>query len=294
MNSNRISSGLIGFDRITGGLALGQLITITGRPAMGKTAFAITLMMNIGLKQQIPVAFFSIEISNTQIGKRILKNWASDDFNISAEKSEDIEQIDYKQLLYKLYKAPIFLDDTPTISIDEIEDKIVNHISKYGVKVVIIEYLQLIRGFDVIPDNIMRRLKAIALNHGICIITISQLYKDFYPLKPYDSDSDEDFFRGATKDIMNNSDLVVLLYRPAYYGLICGSAESQNIVEAIILKGKNEQIEIAPLTLLPEFPRFTDYIAEEVDSTIKVVDVIRNRDELEEWQRKWQRKIGLI
>lgn len=294
MNSNRISSGLIGFDRITGGLALGQLITITGRPAMGKTAFAITLMMNIGLKQQIPVAFFSIEISNTQIGKRILKNWASDDFNISAENSEDIEQIDYKQLLYKLYKAPIFLDDTPIISIDEIEDKIVNHISKYGVKVVIIEYLQLIRGFDVIPDNIMKRLKAIALNHGICIITISQLYKDFYPLKPYDSDSDEDFFRGATKDIMNNSDLVVLLYRPAYYGLICGSAESQNIVEAIILKGKNEQIEIAPLTLLPKFPRFTDYIAEEADSTIKVVDVIRNRHELEEWQRKWQRKIGLI
>ena len=52
------------------------------------------------------------------------------------------------------------------------------------------------------------------------IITISQLYKDFYPLKPYDSDEDEDFFRDATKDIMNNSDLVVLLYRPAYYGLI--------------------------------------------------------------------------
>ena len=265
MNSNSISSGLIGFDRITGGLALGQLITITGRPAMGKTAFAITLMMNIGLKQQIPVAFFSIEMSNAQIGKRILKNWASDDFNISAENSEDIEQIDYKQLLYKLYKAPIFLDDTPIISIDEIEDKIVNLISKYGVKVVIIDYLQLIKDFAVNPNEIMTRLKAIALNHGICIITISQLYKDFYPLKPYDSDEDEDFFRDATKDIMNNSDEVILLYRHDYYTQIDDSAEPQNIAEAIILKGQNEQIEIAPLTFLPEFARFTDYIAEEAD-----------------------------
>lgn len=284
--SYNINTGLTDFDNTTGGIAAGQLLTITGRQAVGKTAFAITLLVNIGIQQQIPVAFFSIEMSNVQIVKRILKNWASDDFNITAENSEDIKLADWLQLLYK---APIFLDDTPSISIDEMEDKISNLISNYGVKVVFIDYLQLINGFEVNPDNIMKRLKDIAINHGISIVIISQLYQDFYPLKPYDSTSDEDFFRGATKDIMVNSDEVVLLYRHDYYTPIDDSAEPQNIAEAIILKGQNEQIEIVPLTFLPEFAKFTDYIVDN-NSSIKVVDVIRNRKELEEWQRK----IGLI
>lgn len=75
MNRYRVNSGLTEFDNATGGLAGGQLITIAGRPVMGKTAFAITLMVNIGIEQQIPVAFFSIEMGNIQIVKRILKNW---------------------------------------------------------------------------------------------------------------------------------------------------------------------------------------------------------------------------
>ena len=259
MSSNRISSGLKDLDKTIGGLPLGKLLAITGRPAMGKTAFAITLMMNIGIKQQIPVAFFSIEMSNAQIVKRILKNWASDDVNIPAGNSENIKLADWLQLLYK---APIFLDDAPIISINDMEGKITNIISNYGVKVVFIDYLQLINGFEVNPDNIMRRLKDIANNNGISIVIISQLYKDFYPLKPYDSDSDADFFRGATKDIMDNSDTVILLYRHEYYTPIEDSVEHQNKAEAIILKGNNEQIETVSFTFLPEFANFTDYVAE--------------------------------
>lgn len=255
----KINTGLTDFDNTTGGIADGQLITIAGRPAMGKTAFAVTLLVNIGIKQQIPVAFFSIEMSNAQIVKRILKNWASDDVNITTENSEDIKLADWLQLLYK---APIFLDDTPIRSIDDMEGKIANLISNYGVKGVFIDYLQLINGFEGNPDNIMKRLKAIAINHGISIVIISQLYKDFYPLNPYDSDSDEDFFRGATKDIMDNSDTVILLYRHDYYTPIEDYVEHQNKAEAIILKGNKEQIESVPLTFLPEFASFTDYVPE--------------------------------
>ncbi|MDE7462122.1 MAG: DnaB-like helicase C-terminal domain-containing protein [Muribaculaceae bacterium] len=255
----KISLGLKDLDKTTGGLHRGQLLTITGRSAMGKTAFAITLLVIIGIKQQIPVAFFSLEMSNVQIVKRILKKWWSDNFNITAENSEDIKLADWLQLLYK---APIYLDDIPTVSIDDMEDKITNLISNYGVKVVFIDYLQLINGFEVNPDNIMKRLKGIAINHGISIVIISQLYKDFYPLRPYDSDSDDDFFRGATKVIMNNSDAVILLYRHDYYTPIEDSTEPQNKAEAIIFKGNNEQMETVPLTFLPEFASFTDYVAE--------------------------------
>ena len=255
----KINTELTDFDNTTGGIAAGQLITIAGRPAMGKTAFAVTLLVNIGIKQQIPVAFFSIEMSNAQIVKRILKNWASDDVNITTENSKDIKLADWLQ---SLYKAPVFLDDTPIRSIDDMEGKIANLISNYGVKVVFIDYLQLINGFEENPDNIMKRLKGIAINHGISIVIISQLYKDFYPLKPYDSNSDEDFFRGATKDIMDNSDTVILLYRHDYYTPIEDYVEHQNKAEAIILKGNKEQIETVPLTFLPEFASFTDYVPE--------------------------------
>ncbi|MDE5791266.1 MAG: DnaB-like helicase C-terminal domain-containing protein, partial [Muribaculaceae bacterium] len=253
MSNNKISYVLTDLDRLTGGLQLGQLLTITGRPAMGKTAFAITLIMNIGFKQRIPVAFFSIEMSEVQIYERILKNCGIYKSDCLSDDSEDFNPSDYRQELCKLAESPIYIDDTPSISIDDMEGKIANLISNYGVKVVFIDYLQLINGFEVNPDNIMKRLKGIAINHGISIVIISQLYKDYYPLKPYDSDSDEDFFRGATNDIMNNSDSVILLYRHDYYTPIEDYVEHQIKAEAIILKGNNEQIETVPLTFLPEF-----------------------------------------
>lgn len=261
-NNRLINTGLTDFDHTIGGIQPGQLITIAGRPATGKTAFAITLMVNIGYEQQIPVVFFSIEMSVVQICERILINWGIDKFDCLSGDAEDFNPTNYQQELCKLSDTPIYIDDTPSLNIEELEDKIINSISKYGVKVVLIDYLQLIDGFEVNPDNIMRRLKGIANNNGISIVIISQLYKDFYPLKPYDSDSDEDFFRGATKDIMDNSDTVILLYRHDYYTPIEDSVEPQNKAEAIILKGNSEQIETVPLTFLPEFASFTDYVAE--------------------------------
>lgn len=268
MNSHRIKSGLTDFDNATGGLALGQLITVTGRPAMGKTAFAITLMVNIGIEQKIPMALLSLEMSNEQIINYIIKTTVdTESFNFDL--GTKLQSRDTK-VRSKLLFGPIHLDDTPVMNIEDIEEKISNLVSSDEVKIVVIDYLQLIRGFDVDPENIMRRLKAVAINYGISIITISQLYKDFYPLKPYDSDSDEDFFRSATKDIMDNSDAVVLLYRHMYYYPISDNTVPRDFAEAIILKGHNEQIEKVPLTFLPEFPKFTDYIADN-NPSIKVV-----------------------
>ena len=275
MNSHRINSGLTNFDNITGGFALGQLNTVTGLPAMGKTAFAITLMVNIGIKQQIPVALFSLEMSNDEIIRRLSRN-VFDTESIDKTSSEDRQSID-TQKQWSLSDAPIYLDDTPSMDIEDIEGKISSMVSANGVKIAIIDYLQLIQGFEDKSGEIMMRLKAMANDQGVCLITISQLYKDFYPLKPYNYASDEDFFRGATKDIMDNSDAVVLLYRHDYYTPIDDSAEPQNIAEAIIIKSKNEQIEKAQLYFLSEFAKFTDYLVEKADSSIKVVDVIRDK-----------------
>ena len=252
MNSHRLNSGLTDFDNATGGLAGGQLITITGRPAIGKTAFAITLIVNIGIQQQIPVAFFSIEMSNVRIVKRILKNWAFYDFDCRSVDSEDIKHTNYQQELCKLSESPIYLDDTPIIGIDEIEDKITNLISSYGVKLVIFDFLQLIKDFEVNYDEIMKRLKTLAVEKDVCIINLSQLYKNFNPLELcgfHEAD-----FRDATKAIMNNSDTVALLYRPALYDY----AKPRNLAVLEIVKGQNDQNEIIQLNFFENFAKFTN------------------------------------
>ena len=283
MNNHRINSGLTDFDNTTDGIAGGQLITIAGRPATGKTAFAITLMVNIGIEQQIPVAFFAIEMDNIRIVKRILKNWSFYDFDCQSVNSEDIKHTNYQQELCKLSKSPIYLDDTPSISIDEMESRINNLISFYGVKLVIIDYFQLIKGFEVSYDEIMKRLKALAVERDICIINLSQLYKNFNPLEL--CEFHEADFRDATKALMSNSDTVALLYRPE----LSDYTKPGNLAELKILKGhQNDTIQ---LTFFPDFAKFTNRDSGECDiKKSKVVDVIRNQSELEEWQRK----IGLI
>ena len=246
MNSHRLNSGLTDFDNATGGLAGGHLITIAGRPAMGKTAFAITLMVNIGIEQQIPVAFFSIEMCNIKIVKHILKNWSFYDFDCQSVDSEDIKHTNYQQELCKLSESPIYLDDTPSISINEIEDKITSLISNYGVKVVFIDYLQLIRGFEENPDDIMRRLKAIAIEKEICIISLSQLYNKRIPSEEYEFD--DSFFKDGTNAIMNNCDIVALLYRPYVYN---------DDAEMRFLKGQKHKNNIIPLSFIRDQAMFT-------------------------------------
>lgn len=252
MNSHRLNSGLTDFDNATGGLAGGQLITIAGRPSMGKTAFAITLIVNIGIERQIPVALFSIELGNHNIVKRILKNWSCYDFDCQSVDSEDIKHTNFQQELCKLSESSIYLDDTPSIGIDEIEDKITNLISSYGVKLVIIDYLQLIKGFEGSYDVIIKRLKVLAVEKDVCIINLSQLYKNFNPLEL--CGFPEAAFRDATKAIMNNSDIVVLLYRPELYDY----AKPGNLAELKIIKGQNDQNEIIQLNFFKDFAKFTN------------------------------------
>lgn len=132
------------------------------------------------------------------------------------------------------------------------EDKVTNLISSNGVKLIIIDYLQLIKGFEVNYDEIMKRLKALTVEKDVCIIILSQLYKDFNPLEL--CEFHEANFRDATKAIMNNSDTVVLLYQPEYYAHV----ESVNLAEMIILKGKSAQNEIIQLTFFKDFAKFTN------------------------------------
>lgn len=166
----------------------------SGLPAVGKTAFAVTLLKNIGVEQQIPVALFSLELTNVQIVKRLLKNIAFNHESIDCYLFEDMLAIG-KEDQYKLLESPIYLDDTASMSIDEIDPIVASFASSKGIKLVIIDYLQLIQSFQVKGDEIMKRLKAIALAHGVCIIALSQLNKNLNPIKSYVSNSVNDLFK---------------------------------------------------------------------------------------------------
>ena len=229
----------------------------SGLPAVGKTAFAVTLLKNIGVEQRIPVALFSLELTNAQIVKRLFKNIAFNHESIDCDLFEDMLAIG-KEDQYKLLESPIYLDDTASMSIDEIDPIVASFASSKGIKLVIIDYLQLIQSFQVKGDEIMKRLKAIALAHGVCIIALSQLNKNLNPIKSYVSNSVNDLFEKNSKAIINHSDIVLLLCRHKCNNHLGNFTEHQDIAEVIVLKGQSIQNMIVNLYFIPDYVKFTE------------------------------------
>lgn len=264
-NPNKIKTNIDSFDNTTGGLALGQLITIAGRPSMGKTSFAITLIVNLGILQQIPIAFLSLEMSNAQIVRRIIKTMEIDESELQSIMGKTDIQENYSEGLNKLLDAPVYLDDTPVLSIEEIDEKITAISSSNSVKVIFIDYLQLIKDFQLHPIKIAKQLKDIAAKTGVCIIVLSQIYNKFNHHGPIEVNNT--FFREGTEAIMNHSDTVILLYRPSYYHYDRDS-KLFDIAEMKFLKSRHNQNEVIELSFLYEYAKFTTWNSSKIESQV--------------------------
>lgn len=212
-----IPSGYTSVDRITGGWQPGNLIIVAGRPSMGKTALALALAKNPA-SLGYPVGIFSLEMSNVELATRYLSG-ASGYSNTQIRNA----RIDLKKLCadsFETANLPIYVDDTPAISLLELRSKVKKLILKHGVKMVIIDYLQLMtaeagsREQEV--SKISRGLKAISKEFNIPVIALSQLNRgveDRADRKPRLSDLRES---GA---IEQDADIVCFVYRPAYYNI---------------------------------------------------------------------------
>lgn len=221
-----LATGFTRLDELTSGWQPSDLIILAARPGMGKTAFVMSMAKNMAIDFNIPVAIFSLEMSSVQLITRMI----SSETGISSGKLRrgNLEPHEWEQLNVKvknLSKAPIFIDDTPSLSIFDLRAKARRLASQHGIKVVIIDYLQLMTSGTSSKSSgnreqeistISRNLKALAKELNIPVIALSQLSRAVETRggskRPLLSDLRES---GA---IEQDADIVSFIYRPEYYG----------------------------------------------------------------------------
>ncbi len=219
-----IPSGFAKVDKLTSGWQPSDLIIIAARPGMGKTALTLSMARNIAVEHNIPVAFFSLEMSSVQLITRLI----SSETHLSSEKlrTGNLEKHEWEQLNVKvkgLEKAPLFIDDSPSLSIFDLRAKARRLSSQHGIKLIIVDYLQLMtagggqKGGNREQEisTISRNLKALAKELNIPVIALSQLSRAVETRggskRPLLSDLRES---GA---IEQDADIVSFIYRPEYY-----------------------------------------------------------------------------
>jgi len=216
-----VISGFNAVDRITNGWQSSDLIIIAGRPGMGKTAAAVAMIMNPALDANIPTAIFSLEMSSNQIVGRMQSSLSNIMVGKIIRKQLDKGEVDVLvRTADVLNKAPIFVDDTPSISLVELKGKVRKMVRENGVRLVVIDYLQLMRSGLNIQNReqeiaeISRGLKALAKECNIPIIALSQLSRNVESRsdkKPLLQDLRE------SGQIEQDADMVIFCYRPEYY-----------------------------------------------------------------------------
>ena len=253
-----IPTGYVDFDIKTAGLQPSDLIIIAGRPSMGKSAFALGIAEYAGVIEQVPTAIFSLEMSKEQLGQRMLCAHA----RVDAHKVRTgyLATSDWPRLTAaagKLSEAPIFIDDTPAISVMELRAKARRLKSHHGIKLIILDYMQLMRGSAMSMESrqqeiseISRSLKSLARELHVPIIAISQLSRAVESRtdhRPQLSDLRES---GA---IEQDADVVVLILREEYYN---PSPDNQGVAEVIIAKQRNGPVGSLKLAFIKEYTRF--------------------------------------
>lgn len=253
-----IPTGFSEFDIITAGLQRSDLIVVAGRPSMGKSALVACIAENAGVVGNIPVAFFSLEMSKEQLVQRML--WSHARVNAQRVRTGFLSQSDWPRLVNaagKLSEAPIYIDDTPALGILELRAKARRLKAQYDIKLIILDYLQLMQG-RIGSENrqqeiseISRSLKALARELQVPIIAVSQLSRAVEQRaehRPQLSDLRES---GA---IEQDADVVILLLREEYYNP--NIEEKKGLAELIIAKQRNGPTGIVNLTFISEYTRF--------------------------------------
>ncbi len=254
-----VPTGFTDFDRLTSGLQPSDLIIIAGRPSMGKTAFALNVAQHAALHHKYPVAIFSLEMSRQQVALRLLCSEARVDS--SRMRSGYLEKTDWPKLTLAagaLSEAPIFIDDMPGLTALDIRAKARRLQRDRGLGLIIVDYLQLMRGRGDADNrqqeiaDITRSLKGLAKELNVPVVALSQLSRAVEQrtgARPQLSDLRES---GA---IEQDADLVAFIYRAEVYG----REDVEGQTEVIIGKQRNGPVGNVHLTFLKQYTRFENY-----------------------------------
>jgi len=256
-----VPTGYYGIDKLTAGLQPSDLIVLAGRPSMGKTALAMNIAQHAALVDKVGVAIFSLEMSKEQLATRLICSVGRiDSQRIRTGKLRDEDWPKLTRSVGMLTDAPIYIDDTPAISSLEMRAKIRRLASKHAIGLVIVDYLQLMRGRANIENRtqeiseISRSLKAIAKEYSIPLMALSQLNRSLESRsdkRPMMSDLRES---GA---IEQDADVICFIYRDEVYNKSDDNPD-KNIAEIIIGKQRNGPTGTVKLTFLKDITMFED------------------------------------
>ncbi len=265
-----VPSGFLHIDQITGGWQKSDLIILAARPGMGKTAFVVSALRNAAVDHRRPVAIFSLEMSSIQLTARML----SAEAEISSEKIKKADLLDYEwETLYqkgkRLSEAPIFIDDTPALSVMEFRAKCRRLKAQHDIQMIVVDYLQLMEASAVGKSNmgnreqeiatISRALKNVAKELSVPVIALSQLSREVEKRgnnkKPQLSDLRE------SGSIEQDADMVLFIYRPEYYKIteFEDGQPTHGAAEIIIAKNRHGGLQDVRLRFRSEFTRFEDW-----------------------------------
>lgn len=262
-----VPSGFTKLDKLTSGWQPSDLIIIAARPGMGKTALTLSMARNMAIDFNIPVAFFSLEMSSVQLITRLI----SSETGLSSEtlRTGNLEKHEWEQLNVKvkdLEAAPLYIDDTPSLSIFDLRAKARRLASQYGIKMIMVDYLQLMtaggshKGGNREQEisTISRNLKALAKELNVPVIALSQLSRAVETRtgskRPILSDLRES---GA---IEQDADIVSFIYRPEYYKIDEWDDDERSPTEGqaefIVAKHRNGGLDEIRLKFVGKFGRF--------------------------------------
>lgn len=279
--ASRRESGLSGLgcgfpaiDKVTSGWQKSDLIIIAARPAMGKTAFVLSMALNIALANN-PVAVFSLEMSSVQLVNRLISNVCeTEGEKIKSGRMSAMERIQLTQRLGRLMGAPLFVDESSGLSIMELRTKARRLVREHGVKMIIIDYLQLMNagGLNLGSreqevSTISRSLKQLAKELEIPVVALSQLNRKLEDRSNKDKRPQLSDLRESGA-IEQDADIVCFIHRPEYYIRASEDSESQDIrglAEFIIAKHRSGSVGTVNLRFRKQFVRFENWDGPESD-----------------------------
>ncbi len=271
-----LSTGFTDLDKMTSGWQNTDLIILAARPAMGKTAFALSLIRNMAVDQGIPVGMFSLEMGNVQLVNRLICNVCQ----IPGDKikSGRLEKYEWGQLdskIVALENAPIYVDDTPQLSVFELRTKARRMVREHGVKMLFIDYLQLMtanvgkgsRQEEI--STISRSLKGLAKELNIPIMALSQLNRNLEGREGVEGKRPQLSDLRESGAIEQDADIVLFVNRPEYFHIYKdGDFDWRNKAEIIIAKHRNGATGDVRLTFRKEYARFMNMDDESLGNLI--------------------------
>ncbi len=263
-----LSSGFEKLDKMTSGWQNSDLVIVAARPAMGKTAFVLSMAKKMAVDMKIPVAMFSLEMSNVQLVNRMIVNVCE----IPGEKlkSGQLAPYEWVQLdskITQLYDAPFYVDDTPSLSVFELRTKARRLVREHGVKIILIDYLQLMNASGMSfgsrqeeVSTISRSLKGLAKELNIPIIALSQLNRGVESREGIDGKRPQLSDLRESGAIEQDADMVCFIHRPEYYKIYTDEKghDLRGMAEIIIAKHRNGAVGDVLLRFRGEYARFQD------------------------------------